>query len=122
MDGQIIVVIISIVIVVGISWLDKLLKRPKSTGVHRTATSQARPSAPRRTVNRRPPTPTVPQNRPETEPVAESVAAFEEGGRVTVDEAQPIQVQQEEHVAVSRDELRKLVVWSEILRPKFDRD
>lgn len=53
-------------------------------------------------------------------PAPEQFLSEEEGARVTLDDPkQQMQAAAEPERVMSREELRKAVIWSEILRPKF---
>lgn len=121
-DSQVISVLIGLVVVIIAPWLERLFKGNKQAAAKpaQRTTKASRPSYHTKTPV------SVSANK-----VAASAAAsmpsseyfnerFEEGRRVTTDEA-PAEMPktQSQLKPLSADELRRAVIWGEILKPKF---
>ncbi len=121
MESQFFSILIGVIFVVGLPLLEKFIDKAKHGSQRSTpAAPQAQPQ--RRTRPPRAPRVQSQQRRPEppSRPAETPLLEVEEGARVTADTPAIQYPVQEPTPPISRDELRKAVIWSEVLNhPKF---
>ncbi len=121
MESQFFSILIGVIFVVGLPLLEKFIDKAKQGSQRRTpAAPPAQPQ--RRTRPPRAPRVQSQQRRPEPppRPAEAPLLEVEEGARVTADTPAIQYPVQEPTPPISRDELRKAVIWSEVLNhPKF---
>jgi len=120
-ESQFFSILIGVIFVVGLPLLEKFIDKAKQGSQRSTpAAPQAQPQ--RRTRPPRAPRVQSQQRRPEPppRPAETPLLEVEEGARVTADTPAIQYPVQEPTPPISRDELRKAVIWSEVLNhPKF---
>ena len=115
---EILTTVAAILVTVLFGYLSERKKKPKQRRVRPVASH--REGAGVSTQSMTPP-PVSANHIPETLPV-ESEASFVEGERVTLDcPAENKAIEETKPKTLNLDELRRAVIWSEILTPKFNR-